>query len=97
MPIVFGFVSIGFFASPGGLVIVGVAALALGTIVAAAVDPPHAARNIGVVAFYVVVIASAYILILSGLARAAPAGSRGGPGIYPPPSRGGPAVHPPQR
>jgi hypothetical protein len=79
-------------------VIVGAVALAFGTIVAALAEPRCAARNIGIVCFYVFVVVTAYTLILSGLGAAtAPPGSRGGPGVYPPPSRGGPAVYPPVR
>ena len=37
--------------------------------------------SIAIVAFYVFLVAAAYVLILSGRAGAAPPGSRGGPGI----------------
>jgi hypothetical protein len=93
-----GFVSVGFFASFGGLVIAGAVSLTVGTVAAAIVDPDRAARNAAVVAFYVLVLAAAYFLILPALAGPQTPGARGGPGVYPPQQRGGaPGVYPPQR
>jgi len=96
--VILGFVSIGFFASFGGLVIAGAVALMAGTVVAGIVDPDRLGRNASVVAFFVLVLAAAYFVILPALAGPVPTGSRGGPGVYPPPQRGGgPGVYPPQR
>ena len=51
--IAIGFVSIGFYASGGGLVIAGVMAISIGMAVAAIVEPARAGSNAGIVAFYV--------------------------------------------
>ena len=94
--IILGFVSIGFFASFGGLVIAGAVALTAGTVAAGIVDPDRVGRNVAVVAFYVLVLAAAYLLILSALGGPRPAGARGGPGVYrSPQGGGGPGVNPP--
>jgi hypothetical protein len=96
--IALGFVSVGFFASFGGLVIAGALALMIGVAAAGAADPDRAGRNAAVVAFYVLVLAALYFLLLPALAGPQPPGARGGPGVYPPPQpRGGPGVYPPQR
>jgi hypothetical protein len=95
--IALGVVSVGFFASFGGLVIAGALALTIGVAAGAAANPDQAARNTAVVAFYVLVLAAAYFLLLPALAGPAAPGARGGPAVYPPPERGGPAVTPLQR
>lgn len=96
--VVLGFVSIGFFTSFGGLAIAGVVALTAGIITAGIVDADRTGTNAAVVAFYVLVLAAAFLLILPALAGPVPPGARGGPGVYPPPQGvGGPAVYPPQR
>jgi len=96
--IAIGFVSIGFFVSLGGLVIASALALTVGAVVAGVVDPDRAKRNVAVVALYVLVLAAAYLLILPALAGPMPPGTRGGPGVDPPPPTGGaPAVYPQQR
>ena len=92
-----GFVSIGFFASFGGLVIAGAVALSVGIASAGIADPDHAGRNAAIVAFYVLLLAAAYFLILPAIAGPERPDSRGGPGVYPPPQRGGaPGAYPPQ-
>ena len=92
-----GLLSVGFFASFGGLAIAGMAAFAAGTLAAAIVDAKQAARNTAVVAFYLVVLAAVYFLLLPALADPQQPGARGGPRVYPPARSGGPGVHPPQR
>lgn len=72
-------------------------ALAVGSAVAGVVDAGRAKRNAAVVAFYVLVLAATYVLILPALAGPMPPGARGGPGVDPPLQRSGaPAVYPPQ-
>jgi len=91
-----GNVSAGFFASVGGLAIAAAVALALGIGVVGIVEPNRAVTNGVVVAFYVLVLAAAYFLILPALAGPAPPGARGGPGVYPPAQpRGSAGVYPP--
>ena len=92
-----GFVSFGFFASGGGLMIAGAVAIAIGTVAAAIADPALGARHTAVVAFYVVALAVAYVLVLQSLARVARAGVRSGPGVELPSRGGGPGVYPPPR
>lgn len=85
--ILVGFVSIGFYASFGGLIIAGALALTAGTAAAAAVDSKRSARNAAVVAFFIVVLFALYLILLPSLARPSdPRGpsSHGGPGVYPP-------------
>ncbi len=94
--IAIGFVSTGFFVSIGGLVIAAAVALAVGCGVAAAVDPGRADRNAAVVAFYILVLAALYFLVLPALREPLSPGTRGGPAVYQP-AKGGPAVYPPQR
>jgi hypothetical protein len=95
--IALGVVSVGIFASFGGLVIAGALALMMGVAAGAVADPDRAARNAAVAAFYVLVLAAVYFLMLPALAGPQPPGARGGPGVYPPPERGGPAINPPPR
>jgi hypothetical protein len=82
--IAMGVVSAGFFASFGGLAIAGALALMVGVAAGAAADPDRAARNAAVVAFYVLVLAAAYLLLLPAFAGPVAPGARGGPGVYPP-------------
>ena len=102
--IAIGFVSIGFFASGGGLVIAGVVAISIGMAVAAIVEPARAGSNAGIVAFYVFALGAFYLLTIQAFvgtqpgARGGPGVSRGGPGVYPPMQRDdAPATYPPQR
>ena len=95
--VLLGFVSIGFFASFGGLVIAGAVALTAGTVAAGIVDPNRAGTNAAVVALSVLALAAAYSLILPALAGPVPPGARGGPGVNPlPQRRGGPGGYPPR-
>ena len=89
--ITLGSVSMGWYVSIGGLVIAGVLALVVGTAAASIVEPAETARNSAVVAFYLVVLATAYFLIMPTLVELVPNGApsvdtprRGGPGVYPP-------------
>jgi hypothetical protein len=82
----------GFFASFGGLLIVGGVALMVGVATASIADRDHAARNAAVVAFYVLLLAAVYFLWLPAIGEPGVPGSRGGPGVYPPPDRGGPPI-----
>jgi hypothetical protein len=91
-----GFVSVGFFASFGGLAIAAAVAFVAGTAAAGIVDPERTPRNTGVVAFYLLVLATAYFLLLPALAGPQPPGARGGPAVYPPSRGGGPGVDPPR-
>lgn len=95
--ITLGVVTIGFYASGGGLVIAGAIAIGVGSIVGAIVDPPHGARHAGVVAFYVVALAVGYVLVLQHLARKSPIGVTSGAGVELPRRGGGPGVYPPSR
>jgi len=81
--IVLGFVSMGFFASFGGLLITGSVALVTGTVAGGIADPDHVARNAAVTAFYVLVLTAAYFLLLPALSGPPSPGSRGGPAVYP--------------
>ena len=91
-----GLVSLGFFASGGGLVIAGGTAIGIGTIAAAVADPPRAVRHTAIVAFYVVALAAAYLLALQNFVGLEP-GARGGPGVDLPSRSGGSGVYPPPR
>jgi len=93
-----GFVSIGFYASYGGIVIAGGLAILVGSAVAGSIEPARTHTNAAIVAYYIVVLAAAYLLILPALVAPTQPGARGGPGVYPPAQRGGaPASYPPQR
>lgn len=94
--IALGLVTLGF-ASGGGLLIAGAMAIAVGAVVGAIVDPPHGARHAGVVIFYVVALAAAYLLVLQNLARLDPVGVTSGAGVERPRRGGGPGVYPPSR
>ena len=88
-----GFVSIGFFASYGGLLIAGAIAIVVGSAAAAAIDRRRTHNHAGVVAFYVLALGAAYVLFAQALASTMPSSARGGPAVYP--SRGGgPGVYP---
>ena len=92
------FAMLGLFTSLGGLAIVAVAALAAGMVVAGMAAPEQFGRDTSVVAFYIVVLAAVYFLVLPALRGPEPPGARGGPGVYPPPQRGGsPGTYPPLR
>jgi hypothetical protein len=91
-------VALGLFTSFGGLAIVAVAAFLAGTTAAGIAAPDQFARNSSVVAWYIVVLAAIYFLVLPALGGPDPPGARGGPGVYPPPQRGGsPGTYPPLR
>jgi len=92
--IALGLVSLGFFVSGGGLLIAGAMAIAVGSVVGAIVDPPHGARHAGVVAFYVVALAVAYVLVLQNLARLNQQGVTSGAGVERPRRGGRPGVYP---
>ena len=85
------------FTSFGGLAIVAVAAFVAGTMAGGIADPDRLARNSSVVAFFIVVLAAAYFLVLPALGDPERAGARGGPGVYPPQRSGGPGTYPPLR
>ena len=68
---VLGFVSSGFYASAGGLVIAGAVAFFLGSGAAAVVDS-RTGRNASIVAFYLVALLAAYLLILPAFDRSIP-------------------------
>jgi hypothetical protein len=91
------FVAIGFFASGGGLLIAAAMAIAVGSVAGTIVDPPRAARHSGVVVFYVVALATAYLLLLQNLARLDVEGVTSGAGVERPRRSGGPGVYPPSR
>src|SRR5260221_6523956 len=100
--IAIGFVSIGFYASYGGIVIAGAVAIFVGSTAAAAFDRRRAQDHAGVVAFYVLALGAAYVLFAQALASTtlpgAAVGSRGGPGIDVPMRRDdGPVTYPPQQ
>jgi hypothetical protein len=95
--IALGFIRMGFFVSVPGLAIAGGIAIGVGSIVGAIVDPPHGARHAGVVAFYVVALAAAYLLVLQNLARLDQQGVTSGAGVERPLRSGGPGVYPPSR
>jgi hypothetical protein len=95
--IALGVVSIGFFASYGGLVIAGALALMLGVAAGAAAERDRAARNTAVVAFYVLGARHGVLPSAARARRPVAPGARGGPGVYPLPERGGPVVSPPAR
>ena len=95
--IALGFVTIGFYASGGGLMIAGTLAIGVGSIVGAIVDPPHGARHVAIVAFYVVAVAVCYVLVLQNLARSTSIGVTSGAGAELPRRGGGPGVYPPSR
>ena len=88
------FMSIGFYASGGGLVIAGGIAMGVGAIVGAIVDPAHGARHAGIVVFYVVVLGVGYVLMLQNLARSASSGVTRGAGVEGPRRGGRPLVYP---
>jgi len=89
-----GFVSIGFFASYGGILIAGAIAVVAGSTAAAAIDRQRAQNHAGFVAFYVLALGAAYVLFAQALASSMPPSARGGPAVYP--SRGGgPGVYQP--
>jgi hypothetical protein len=94
--IVLWFVSMGFYVSGGGLLIAGTIAFVAGTCVAGLVDSERLGFSTATVAFYLVVLAAGYFLILPALAGPVPPGARGGPGVYPPTAGGSPAVYPPR-
>jgi hypothetical protein len=91
-----GMISMGYYASQGGLLIAGTIAFMAGTGAAAMVDPARRGLNTAIVAFYIAVLAAAYFLILPALVGPVPPGARGGPGVYPPTAGGSPGVYPPR-
>jgi hypothetical protein len=91
-----GFVTMAFFVSFPGLAIAGAIAIAVGSAAAAIVEPSRADRHAAVVAGYIVALVAAYMLLAQGLARLAPPGSHGGPGVDLP-VQGAPATYPPAR
>jgi len=91
-------VALGLFTSFGGIAMVAVAAFVAGTTAVGIADPDQFARNSSVVAFYIVLLAAVYFLVLPALGDPEGSGARGGPGVYPPPPRGGsPGTYPPVR
>jgi hypothetical protein len=91
-------VALGLFTSFGGIAMVAVAAFVAGTTAVGIADPDQFARNSSVVAFYIVLLAAVYFLVLPALGDPEGSGARGGSGVYPPPQRGGsPAAYPPVR
>jgi hypothetical protein len=92
------FAMIELFTSFGGLAMVAVAAFAAGMVAAGMAAPGQFERDSSVVAFYIVVLAAIYLLVLPALRGPEPPGARGGAGVYPPPRRGGsPGTYPPPR
>ena len=95
--IVLWFVSTAYYVSLGGLAIAGGIAFMAGTGAAAIVDSERIGLNTATVAFYLVVLAAAYFLILPALAGPVPPGvQRGGPAVDLPTAGGGPRVYPPR-
>jgi hypothetical protein len=94
--IVLRLVSMGFYVSLGGLIVAGTIAFLAGTCMSGIFDPERLGRNTATVAFYLVVLAAAYFLILPALGDPVPPGARGGPGVFPPTGSGGPGVFPPR-
>jgi hypothetical protein len=91
-------VMLGLFTSVGGLAIVAVAAFAAGMVAAGLAAPEQFGRDSSVIAFYIVVLAAVYFLLLSALGGPERPGAHGRPGVYPPPQRGGsPGTYPPRR
>jgi hypothetical protein len=90
-------VALGLYTSFVGIAIVAVAAFVAGTTAAGIAEPDQLARNSSVVAFYIVVLAAVYFLVLPALGDPSAAGARGGPGVYPPQRSGSPAAYPPIR
>jgi hypothetical protein len=82
--VVLGFVSFGFYASRGGLLLAGTLAFMIGNGTAALVDP-RPGRNAGIVAGYIAVLFAIYLLILPALWGPSPPGATdGGPAVSPP-------------
>jgi len=83
--VILGLMSLGFYASLGGLLIAGTLAFMSGTGAAALVDS-RVGRNAGIVAGFIAALFIVYLVILPSLGGPIPPGvSRGGPGV--PPSR----------
>jgi drug/metabolite transporter (DMT)-like permease len=90
---VLGLYSLGFYASGGGLLIAVAFAFAVGTGAAGVVDARQSGRDASVVAFYLLVLVAAYLLVLPALVGTPP-GATSGQSV--PAARGGPAVEKPR-
>jgi len=91
--VVLWFVALGLFTSVPGLLIAGLIAGFVGTVAGAVAEPDRAGRSALIVAGYLAVLLLAYLLEAQAVARYAPPGSLGGPGV----PRGGPGVTPPPK
>jgi hypothetical protein len=80
-----GFVALGLSTSLPGLVVAGSIAAIVGAAAGALAEPARSGRNAAVVAGYVAILILAYMLVGQTVGRYAPPGSRGGPGLTPPP------------
>jgi hypothetical protein len=83
--IALGFIALGLFTSVPGLLIAGIIAVVAGTGVGALAQPGRSGRTAAVVTGYIAMLICAYLLLAQTAARYAPPGSRGGPGMMPPP------------
>ncbi len=83
--IVLGVVALGLYTSLAGLLIAGSIAAIAGAAAGALAEPARSGRNAAVVAGYIAILILAYMLIGQAVGRYAPPGSRGGPGVTPPP------------
>jgi hypothetical protein len=91
------FAMLGLFTSFGGLTIVAVAAFATGMVAAGMAAPEQFERDSSVIAFYIVVLAAIYFLVLPALGGPEPPGARGRPGVYRPQRGGSPGTYRPLR
>ena len=89
--VVLWFVALGLFTSVPGLLIAGLIAGFVGTVAGAVAEPDRAGRSALIVAGYLALLLFAYLFRAQALARYAPPGSLGGPGV----PMGGPGVMPP--
>jgi uncharacterized membrane protein len=73
------------YTSLAGLLIAGSIAAIAGAAAGALAEPARSERNAAVVTGYIAILILAYMLMGQAVGRYAPPGSRGGPGVTPPP------------
>jgi hypothetical protein len=83
--IVLGVAALGLYTSLAGLLIAGSIAAIAGAAAGALAEPARSGRNAAVVAGFIAILILAYMLVGQTVGRYAPRGSRGGPGVTPPP------------
>jgi hypothetical protein len=83
--IVLGVVALGLCTSLAGLLIARSIAVIAGAAAGALAEPARSGRNAAVVAGYIAIQILASMLVGQPVGRYAPPGSRGGPGVTPPP------------